>query len=127
MDSTNILYQCFSELADPRKARHSSRHNLIDILMMTILGVICGADNWVAVERFGHSKHVWLSSFLELPNGIPSHDTIGDFFSRVDPQQLQACFLKWVQTLFRVSDGEIIAIDGKQLRRIVDPKNGTVL
>ncbi len=120
MDNTNKLYECFSGLADPRKSRHSSRHNLIDILMMTILAVICGADSWVAVERFGRSKEDWLSGFLELPNGIPSHDTIGDFFSRVDPQQLQSCFLKWVQTLFRVSEGEIIAIDGKQLRRSYD-------
>lgn len=56
MDKTNELYKCFSELDDPRKERHSSRHNLIDILMLTILAVICGADNWVAVERFGYSK-----------------------------------------------------------------------
>lgn len=120
MDKTNELYKCFSVLDDPRKEKHSSRHNLIDILMLTILAVICGADNWVAVERFGHSKKEWLEDFLELPNGIPSHDTIGDLFSRLDPQQLQSCFLAWIQSLFRVSDGEIIAIDGKKLRHSYD-------
>lgn len=123
MDETNSLYICFSELDDPRKERHSSRHLLIDLLMLTILAVICGADSWVAVERFGHSKEDWLKQFLELPNGIPSHDTIGDFFSRLDPKQLQSCFLKWIQMLFKVSDGEIIAIDGKKLRHSYDTAN----
>lgn len=120
MDKSNELYKCFSELDDPRKERHSSRHNLIDILLLSILAVICGADNWVAVERFGHSKEEWLKDFLELPNGIPSHDTIGDLFSRLDPKQLQTCFLSWIQSLFKVSDGEIIAIDGKTLRHSYD-------
>jgi predicted transposase YbfD/YdcC len=123
MDKTNPLYICFSELDDPRKERHSSRHLLIDILVLTILAVICGADSWVAVERFGYSKEEWLKQFLELPNGIPSHDTIGDFFARLDPEQLQSCFLKWIQLLFRMSAGEIIAIDGKQLRHSYDKAN----
>lgn len=120
MDKSNPLYICFSELDDPRKEKHSSRHLLTDILMLTILAVICGADSWVAVERFGHSKEDWLKGFLELPHGIPSHDTIGDFFARLNPEQLQSCFLKWIQMLFHVSDGEIIAIDGKKLRHSYD-------
>lgn len=120
MDKTNPLYICFSELDDPRKERHSSRHLLIDILMLTILAVICGADSWVAVERFGYSKEEWLKEFLEFPHGIPSHDTIGDFFARLNSEQLQSCFLKWIQSLFNISNGEIIAIDGKTLRHSYD-------
>jgi predicted transposase YbfD/YdcC len=123
MNKTTPLYRCFNELSDPRKAKHSSRHLLIDILMLTILAVICGADSWVAVERFGHSKKDWLCGFLSLPHGIPSHDTIGDFYSRLDSQQLQACFLKWVRLVFKLSDGEIIAIDGKKLRHSYDTAN----
>jgi len=120
MDKSNPLYICFNDLEDPRQDRHSSRHLLSDILMLTILAVLCGADGWVAVERFGESKKAWLKTFLELPHGIPSHDTIGDFFSRVNPLKLQDCFLKWVRMIFKLSDGEIIAIDGKTLRHSYD-------
>ena len=123
MDKTNPYYLCFSELDDPRKERHSSRHLLVDILMLTILAVICGADSWVAVERFGQSKEEWLKQFLELSHGIPSHDTIGDFFAWLNPEQLQSCFLKWIQQLFNVSKGEVIAIDGKKLRHSYDTAN----
>jgi len=94
MDKTNPLYICFSELDDPRKERHSSRHLLIDILILTILAVICGADSWVAVERFGYSKEDWLKELLEFPPSIPSQDTIGEFFARLDSEKLQSCFLK---------------------------------
>lgn len=114
------LFDCFNDLEDPRKEKQSSRHLFIDILMLTIIGVICGADNWVAIEKFGHAKREWLKTFLTLPNGIPSHDTIGDLFSRIDPKQLQNCFLKWVNELFDFSGGEIIAIDGKTLRHSYD-------
>ena len=115
-----ILFDSFKELDDPRQEKHSSRHLFSDILLLTILGVICGADSWVAIERFGNSKLEWLQSILELPNGIPSHDTIGNLFSRLDPKQLQGCFLKWVNAVFDFSDGEIIAIDGKTLLHSYD-------
>lgn len=120
MEKNNPLFQCLGELEDPRIEKHSSRHQLTDILMLTIIAVICGADSWVAVERFGHSKYEWLKTFLELPHGIPSHDTIGNLFSRLNPQSLQDCFLKWVNILFDFSGGEIIAIDGKTLRHSYD-------
>lgn len=123
MDKNNPLYICFNELEDPRKERHSSRHLLMDILMLTILAVICGADSWVAVEKFGHAKKEWLKTFLALPNGIPSHDTIGDFFARVNSTQLQNCFLRWIRMIFKLSHGEIIAIDGKTLRHSYDTAN----
>ena len=123
MDATTSFFNCFFELEDPRKDNHNKRHKLIDIMLLTILAVICGADSWSAVERFGHSKEPWLNTFLELPNGIPSHDTIGDFFARVNPQQLQDCFIKWVNLLFEITHGEIVAIDGKTLRRSFDNSN----
>ena len=115
MEKNNPLIKCLGELTDPRTQKHSSRHTLIDILMLTIIAVICGADSWVAVERFGHAKYEWLKTFLELPNGIPSHDTIGSLFARLQPQGLQNCFLKWIHLLFDFTGGEIIAIDGKTL------------
>ena len=115
MEKENLLLCCFNELTDPRTTKHSSRHLMIDILMLTIIAVICGAESWVGVERFGRSKQEWLKGFLELPNGIPSHDIIGDFFSRLNPKSLQEGFLKWVNLLFAFSGGEIIAVDGKTL------------
>lgn len=123
MEKENPLFACFTELTDPRAKTHSSRHLMIDILMLTIIAVICGADSWVAVERFGHAKYEWLKGFLALPNGIPSHDIIGDFFSRLNPQQLQECFLKWINLLFDFSGGEIIAVDGKTLCHSYDTAN----
>src|SRR3990167_859742 len=114
------LLSIFQNIDDPRKEKHSSRHLLSDILVLTILAVICGADNWVAVEKFGHSKVDWLKKFLKLPNWIPSHDTIGSLFSRISAQQFQDCFLRWINELFEFSGGEIIAIDGKTLRRSYD-------
>jgi predicted transposase YbfD/YdcC len=114
------LLSLLTEIDDPRETKHSSRHLLSDIIVLTILAVICGADNWVAVEKFGDSKIDWLKTFLKLPNGIPSHDTIGALFSRLDSQQFQECFLRWINELFHFSGGEIIAIDGKTLRRSYD-------
>ena len=120
MEKDNSLVKYFGNLEDPRQDRHSSRHLLSDIVMLTIIAVICGAESWVSVERFGLSKEAWLKSFLELPHGIPSHDTIGDLFARLGPKQLQRCFLDWVNALFDFSGGEIIAIDGKTLRHSYD-------
>jgi hypothetical protein len=79
--------------------------------------VICGADTWVDVEEFGKSKREWLETFLELPNGIPSHDTFGRVFARLKPEQFQACFLSWVQAINKVLPAKPIAIDGKTARR----------
>lgn len=120
MVENTALWKSFSDLEDPRADKHSSRHLLQDILLLTILGVICGADSWVAIERFGKSKEDWLKTFLKLPHGIPSHDTLGDFFARVNPKQLQQCFLNWINAIFSFSGGEIIAIDGKTLRGSYD-------
>jgi predicted transposase YbfD/YdcC len=93
---------------------------LEDILALTICAVICGADSFVAVEAFGHAKVDWLRQFLVLPNGIPSHDTIGALFARLDPRQFEQCFLSWVNTVFERTAGKVVAIDGKTVRRSYD-------
>lgn len=115
----------FATLKDPRNENHRNKlHLLSDILVLTILAVICGAESWVDVEDFGYSKEDWLKTFLKLPNGIPSHDTIGRLYSLLDAKQLQNCFISWVNTLVTTSKGEIIAIDGKTLRNSYD-RGGT--
>ncbi len=124
MKQLNNFILHFSIIVDPRKDNHNKRHELSDILVLTILAVLCGAETWIDVEEFGIAKKEWLKTFLQLPNGIPSHDTIGDLFSRICPKQLQASFLSWTQSIVRVSDGQIIPIDGKTLKRSYDNKNG---
>jgi predicted transposase YbfD/YdcC len=109
----------FASLEDPRIDR-TKRHNLLDIVTIAICGTICGADSWVDIELFGHCKEEWFKSFLELPNGIPSHDTFGDVFARLDPDQFQRCFIEWIQAVAQVTQGEVVAIDGKTVRRSHD-------
>ena len=117
------LVEHLSEIDDPRIER-SKRHLLIDILTIAILAVICGADSWVAMENFGQAKFKWLKRILELPNGIPSHDTFARVFARLNPQQLQQSFLEWVRSLVRLSGGQVIAIDGKTLRQSYNCADG---
>lgn len=113
------LIKYFRAVDDPRIER-SKRHLLIDIIIITLLAVICGANGWVGVATFGQAKYDWLKTFLELPNGIPSHDTFGDVFARLNPEQLQQCFLGWVRSVSQLTQAEVIAIDGKTLRRSYD-------
>ena len=101
-------------MSDPRIDR-TKRHNLIDILTIAICAVICGADSWVAIELYGCTKYEWLKTFLELPNGIPSHDTFARVFAQLNPQQFQECFLNWMKSIQKITDGEVVAIDGKTL------------
>ena len=86
------------DLDDPRVER-TRRHQLVDIIAIAICATICGADSWVHVELFGKSKLEWFQTFLELPNGVPSHDTFGDVFARLDPAQFQNCFVSWTQAI----------------------------
>ena len=109
----------FSELEDPRIER-TKRHKLIDIITITICAVICGADGWNDIELYGNCKYKWLKKFQERTNGIPSHDTFARVFSLLNPEQLQQCFLKWIESISRITFGEIVAIDGKTLRRSYD-------
>jgi predicted transposase YbfD/YdcC len=97
---------------------------LLDIITIAICAVLCGADSWVDVEVFGQAKLSWLRTFLALPNGIPSHDTFGRVFATLDPQQFEQCFLSWVRAVVTPTAGEtareVVALDGKTLRRSHD-------
>jgi predicted transposase YbfD/YdcC len=116
---TNIsLIEHFSILPDPRKTDHGMvRHELLDIIIIAILAVICGADSWVEIAQFGREKETWLKQFLKLENGIPSHDTFGRIFSLLDPEAFERCFSAWVKTVRKKVKGEVVAIDGKSARR----------
>ena len=107
--------KCFGKVKDPRIDR-TKRHKLIEIMIMATLAVICGADSWVDVEMFGNSKKEWLKTFLELENGIPSHDTFGRVFALINPQEFENGFKEWVKLIQEVTQGQVIAIDGKQIR-----------
>ena len=113
----------FSKVSDPRKDR-TKDHKLIDIIVIAICAVICGAEGWVDIENFGNSKLPWLKTFLELPNGIPSHDTFGRVFSIIDAQQFQVSFYEWVWAVNDIIQGQIINIDGKCLRGSDDKRLG---
>jgi len=109
----------FRRVPDPR-VRRTRRHALEDILVITLCAVICGADDWVAIADFGHAKQKWFRGFLALPHGIPSHDTFGRVFAALDPEAFKAAFLAWVATVADLLPGDVIAIDGKTLRRTFD-------
>jgi len=122
MEEKNTLQSIFEAIEDPRVER-TKQHQLIDIIIIAILGVLCGADGWGDIESFGKTKQAWLNTFLALPNGIPSHDTFGRVFARLDPKQFETCFLTWIESINEKITG-VIAIDGKPLRRSHDAPNG---
>jgi predicted transposase YbfD/YdcC len=113
----------FGGLEDPRMAR-TRRHELLDIVTIALCAVICGADSWVEVEAWGATKLDWLRGFLALPNGIPSHDTFGRVFARLDPERFEACFVAWARGVASLAGGETVAVDGKTLRRSHDRAAG---
>jgi predicted transposase YbfD/YdcC len=113
----------FGKMEDPRIERRKL-HKLLDIIVIAICGVICGADNWVDIQYFGERKKAWLKQFLVLPHGIPSHDTFGRVFSRLDAEQFQQCFMEWVRAVNQITAGQVVAIDGKQVRRSLDHYRG---
>ena len=117
------IMECFGRLEDPRIGR-CKRHQLLDIITIAICAVICGADSWVHAEMFGRSKEDWFLTFLDLPQGIPSHDTFGDVFSRLDPDRFQECFMEWSRPVAGLLPGEVVAIDGKTVRRSHDKRAG---
>ena len=113
----------FETLEDPRIDRRQ-RRQLLDIMAIAICAVICGADSWVYIELFGKSKLAWFQTFLELPHGIPSHDTFGDVCSRLDPEQFQQCCMAWTQAVSDLVPREVVSIDGKTVRRSHDRNAG---
>lgn len=110
------VLEYLAEVSDPRIDR-TRAHPLVNILVIALLAVLCGADSFAAIERFGRAKKEFLADFLDLESGIPSHDTFGRVFASLDPSALQEAFRAWVASLVEVSKGEVVAIDGKTLRR----------
>jgi hypothetical protein len=117
------LVEHFAELEDPRVER-AKRHSLLAVITIALCGVICGAESWVEIEQFGHAKADWFATFLDLPQGIPSHDTFGRVFARLDAKQFEACFAEWMQAVAAALPAQVIALDGKTLRRSHDRTAG---
>lgn len=113
--ATEGLLRFFRTLQDPRAA--NARHELSDVMTIAILAVLCGAEGWAAVEAWGRGNLDWLSTFLDLPHGIPSHDTFDRVFALLDPLAFERCFGAWTAALVAGAKGLLIAVDGKTLRR----------
>ncbi len=114
MDTGSSIGDFFSDITEPRDSNR--RHRLIDIITIALCAVICGADTWEDIEEFGEIRREWFERFLELPHGIPAHDTFARVFACMNPKEFQKAFLKWVEAVQTVTKG-IVAIDGKTLRR----------
>ena len=119
---TSIL-SYFSDLDDPRTG-DNIRHPLINIITIAILGTICGADGWTEIEEYAKAKRDWLSTFLDLSKGIPSHDTLGRVFSWLEPEQFQNRFVTWTQQLCDQTEGQLVSLDGKKLCGSKDKTHG---
>ena len=113
----------FGDVEDPRRT-YLNEHPLINILTIALCAIVAGAEGWTDVENFGRQKQTWLRQFLDLQNGIPAHDTFGRVFARLDPESFRRSFLSWVQAVFEVTAGQVIAVDGKKLRRSHDKSLG---
>ena len=115
------ILACFRDLPDPRVDR-TRDHELGDILVIGLCTLLCGGEHFVDMERFGHAQELWLRTFLRLPCGIPSHDTFTRVFRALDPQSFKDCFLRWTQGVRQAIGEEIVALDGKALRRALKTK-----
>jgi predicted transposase YbfD/YdcC len=113
-ESCLSLEECFSDLPDPR-VQGRCDHKLMDILIIAVCAALCGADSWVGIETVARAKEAWFRQFLKLENGIPSHDTFGDVFAKIDREAFQTRFMRWVESVFRVTKGQVVALDGKTL------------
>ena len=121
--SVSIL-EHFKDLEDPRIYTDNKRHRLLDIVVIAMLAVLSGADGWADIFAWADARKTWLATFLALPNGIPSRDCIRRVISRLDADQFHACFVAWMGAVCEVTGGEIIAIDGKTLRRSFERRSG---
>jgi predicted transposase YbfD/YdcC len=122
------LVEALEAVPDPRRQCKNLRHPLVDVLVVGFCGVLCGCDDFVEIEEFGRAKEDLFRRFLELPHGVPSHDTFRRVFQAVCPQALQRCLIRWLQGVRQAAqpgaEGEVIAIDGKTLRRTFDRAGG---
>jgi hypothetical protein len=112
MAGEGVLVECFGSLADPRMVK-KCRHSLLDIIVIAVCATIADADSWEEIALFGKSKWGWLSQWLALPNGVPSADTFQRVFAQLDGEAFQRCFVEWVKPVFVLTEGQVIAIDGK--------------
>jgi predicted transposase YbfD/YdcC len=117
------IEECFGEIHDPR-VQGRCDYLLFEIIFIAICAVVAGANTWVDIETFGKSKEKWLKQFLPLEKGIPSHDTFGDVFRMIDAEEFQRSFIRWIERVFSVTKGQVIAIDGKTVRRSHDKTIG---
>jgi predicted transposase YbfD/YdcC len=118
------MFSYFAVVHDPRRQHPTTLHSLEAILTITLLATMCGAQNWVEIEQWGQAHHQWLAEFLDLTHGIPSHDTFGRVFALLDPTKLQQAFMAWMSALAKLAE-EVIALDGKTIRRSLDRADGT--
>ena len=109
----------FKDLKDPRIER-TKKHRLIDIIVIALCSIMVGGDGFQDMELFGQNKREWLEGFLDLSNGIPSHDTFGRVFARLDPKQFLQCFLSWTQSVSELTQGMVVSLDGKTVRASFD-------
>lgn len=109
------IEEAFGTLSDPRS--RTPVHNLTEILMVALCAILSGADSWLGIQYWGEAKLDWLRRYLPLANGIPSHDTFGRVFAALDPEQFEACFIRWTGHLCPALAEQIVAIDGKTVRR----------
>ncbi|WP_289299118.1 ISAs1 family transposase, partial [uncultured Duncaniella sp.] len=124
MTNPNSPIDFFSSISDPRVER-TQKHSLDSILFISLCAVICGAEGWNEIEDYGNAKIDWLEKFLHLPNGIPSHDTFNRVISMLDPKELNGSFVAWTKSIAELTDGEVVAIDGKCMRGSSDDGSGT--
>ena len=124
MAVTVSILDHFKDLRDPRIYTDNQRHELLDIVVIAMLAVLSGAEGWADIFTWADSRRTWLATFLTLPNGIPSRHCIRRVISRLDPDQFHGCFVAWMESLCEATKGEIIAIDGKTLRRSFDRRSG---
>ena len=115
--------RAFETVDDPRRVHPTTLHSLMDIIAVTILGTLCGAENWVEIELWAKSKESWLKTVLSLEHGIPSHDTISRVFSMLDPDQMVEAFTRWTSALAGHIEG-VVALDGKTVRRSMNTVDG---
>src|SRR5499427_3457445 len=119
-DTVNAsIVEHFQALEDPRIAR-TKKHNLLDILVIAVCTLLTGGEGFQDMELFGKSKRVWLKTFLTLPHGIPSHDTFGRVFARLNPRRFQECFLSWPQAVAQLTHGALVSLDGKTVKTSFD-------
>jgi predicted transposase YbfD/YdcC len=123
MNTAPTLEAQFASLTDPR-SEHTRRHKFIDIIIIAVLATIAQADGWTDIAEYGRTKEEWLRKYLELPNGIPSHDTFRRVFMHLDAQAFQQCFIDWVNAMHTLTAGQVVAIDGKCLRGTQDSYTG---